>query len=62
MTPKPNSMTVDDGNLKMFSRRYPENDGDEIVVAGMSGHFPNSKNLTEYEYNLFNKVCVICKC
>lgn len=34
-----------------------ENDqNDEIVVSGISGRFPKSNNLREFEYNLFNKV------
>lgn len=27
-----------------------------IVVSGMSGKFPNSHNIDELEYNLYNKV------
>lgn len=41
---------------KKFSRAYPETDGDDIVISGMAGKFPNSKNISEYEYNLYNKV------
>ncbi|XP_070505890.1 fatty acid synthase-like [Chironomus tepperi] len=28
----------------------------DIVISGISGRFPNSNNLREFEYNLFNKV------
>ena len=30
--------------------------GCEIVISGMSGKFPNCHNISEYEYNLYNKV------
>lgn len=42
-------------NLKS-SRARPETDGDEIVIAGMSGKFPNCDNIAQYEHNLYNKV------
>lgn len=41
---------------KKLSRSFPETDGDEIVISGMAGKFPNSHNIEEYEYNLYNKV------
>jgi fatty acid synthase, animal type len=28
----------------------------EIVVSGISGRFPNSNNINEFAYNLFNKI------
>ena len=28
----------------------------DIVISGISGRFPNSNNLREFEYNLYNKV------
>jgi len=28
----------------------------DIVISGVSGRFPNSNNLREFEYNLYNKV------
>lgn len=34
--------------------------GDEIVISGISGKFPKSKNLTEFAHNLYNKV-IFCK-
>ncbi|XP_070505887.1 fatty acid synthase-like [Chironomus tepperi] len=34
------------------------NDND-IVISGVSGRFPSSKNLREFEYNLYNKVDMI---
>lgn len=30
--------------------------GDEIVISGISGKFPKSKTMTEFSYNLYNKV------
>lgn len=29
---------------------------DNIVISGISGRFPNSNNLREFSYNLFNKI------
>lgn len=29
---------------------------DDIVISGVSGKFPNSDNMNEYAFNLFNKV------
>lgn len=31
----------------------------DIVISGVSGRFPNSKNLKEFEYNLYNKIDMI---
>lgn len=33
-----------------------EDVGEEIVVSGISGRFPNSNNMHEFEHNLYNKV------
>lgn len=33
--------------------------GDEIVIAGISGRFPNSANVAEFEHNLFNKIDMV---
>ena len=41
---------------KKFSRVFPESDGDEIVISGIAGKFPNCHNVEEYKYNLYNKV------
>jgi fatty acid synthase, animal type len=30
--------------------------GEEIVVSGISGRFPNSNNVLEFEHNLYNKI------
>jgi fatty acid synthase, animal type len=32
---------------------------DEIVISGISGRFPNSDNLTEFAFNLYNKVDMV---
>jgi len=32
---------------------------DDIVIAGISGRFPNSSNIKEYEYNLYNKIDMV---
>ena len=29
---------------------------DNIVISGVAGRFPNSKNLSEFEHNLYNKI------
>lgn len=38
------------------TRIWAASSDDEIVISGISGKFPNSKNLTEFSYNLYNKV------
>lgn len=35
--------------------KYSQNDND-IVISGISGRFPKSSNLREFEHNLYNKV------
>lgn len=37
-------------------RVFAATPGDEIVISGMSGRFPNSDNVEELSYNLYNKV------
>lgn len=32
---------------------------DEIVISGISGRFPNSDNISEFAYNLYNKVDMV---
>lgn len=41
---------------KKYSRSFPDTDGDDIVISGMAGKFPNCRNITEYQYKLYNKV------
>lgn len=45
-------------NNKKYSRVYPETEGDEIVISGMAGKFPNCENVAELQYKLYNKVCM----
>lgn len=34
-------------------------DENEIVISGVSGRFPNSDNMDEFSYNLFNKIDMV---
>lgn len=36
--------------------------GDEIVISGIAGRFPNSDNINELQKNLFNKIDCISDC
>lgn len=42
---------------KLYSRTHPATPEDDIVIGGVSGSFPNSRNVEEFAYNLYNKVC-----
>lgn len=33
--------------------------GDEIVISGIAGRFPNSANVAEFAQNLYNKVDLV---
>ncbi|XP_023309306.2 fatty acid synthase [Lucilia cuprina] len=44
---------------KKYSRIFPETEGDDIVISGISGKFPNCHNTAEYEYNLYNKIDMV---
>ncbi|XP_070141375.1 fatty acid synthase [Drosophila kikkawai] len=44
---------------KKYSRSYPDSDGDDIVISGMAGKFPNCRNVAEYEYKLYNKIDMV---
>lgn len=35
------------------------NPDEEIVISGIAGRFPNSKNLEEFSYNLYNKIDMV---
>lgn len=43
---------------KLFTRTHPKTPGDDIVITGISGKFPNAKNTEEFKYNLYNKVSI----
>lgn len=38
------------------SRIFAKNAEDEICITGMAGSFPSSRNVAEFEHNLWNKV------
>lgn len=57
MPPTPKTATVMQ-QPKLYSRMFPLTPDDDIVVSGMSGKFPNSRNVAEFEKNLYNKVGV----
>ncbi|XP_002137899.4 fatty acid synthase [Drosophila pseudoobscura] len=46
-------------NEKKYSRIRPDSDGDDIVISGMAGKFPNCRNISEYEYKLYNKIDMV---
>ena len=46
-------------HMKLFSRAYPVTSGDEIVISGVSGRFPNSNNMHDFAYNLYNKIDMV---
>lgn len=31
----------------------------EIVISGIAGRFPNSNNMSEFSYNLYNKIDMV---
>lgn len=39
-----------------MSRVRVSSPDDEICITGISGVFPKSKNIDEFEHNLYNKV------
>lgn len=39
--------------------KAPMDAGEEIVISGISGRFPESDNLTQFRENLMNKVDLI---
>lgn len=55
MPPTPKTATVMQQH-KLRSRTFPLTPDDDIVISGISGKFPNSKNVAEFESNLYNKV------
>lgn len=41
---------------KLLSRTHSASPGEDIVITGVSGKFPNSNNVEEFAHNLYNKV------
>lgn len=41
---------------KLLSRTHSATPGEDIVISGISGKFPNSRNVEEFAHNLYNKV------
>lgn len=41
------------------NRCYASSMDEEIVISGISGRFPNSKNVAEFSFNLYNSVDMI---
>lgn len=41
---------------KLFSRTHPATPEDDIVISGVAGRYPNSRNVEEFAHNLYNKV------
>lgn len=46
-------------NPAIEHRAKPPAPGDEIVISGIAGRFPNSDNVKDYAYNLFNKIDMV---
>jgi fatty acid synthase len=44
-------------NEKMISSLLKE--GEDVVISGMSGRFPESDSVDEFAHNLYNKVDMI---
>ena len=49
-------MTIKDKRNKKFSFPPP---GEEIVISGVAGRFPDSDNVKHFEENLMNKVDLV---
>lgn len=41
---------------KFYSRTTPLTPGDQIVISGISGRFPNSDTIAEFSHRLYNKI------
>ncbi|KAJ2940724.1 hypothetical protein O0L34_g14835 [Tuta absoluta] len=51
-------------NKEPITVAYPQTDaltGEEVVISGISGQFPKSKNVVEFMDNLYNKVDMVTK-
>lgn len=51
-----------DGAANRSVRIFAQTPDDEICITGIAGKFPNSKNVAEFEYNLYNKVEFTINC
>lgn len=51
-----------DGAANRSARIFAQSSDDEICITGIAGKFPNSKNVAEFEYNLYNKVKCLINC
>lgn len=58
MAPTPKSR-ISPPEPRLFSRTHPSNADNEIVISGIAGKFPHSKNVDEFSSNLYNKVSTI---
>lgn len=46
--------------MSSIVKKLHERDEDnEIVISGVSGRFPNSNNMDEFAYNLYNKIDMV---
>ncbi|XP_063702664.1 fatty acid synthase-like [Culicoides brevitarsis] len=41
---------------KFYSRTTPLTPGDQVVISGISGRYPNSYNIKEFAHRLYNKI------
>lgn len=44
---------------RIRNRTHPMFPGDEIVISGISGRFPNSWDIAEFSHNLYNKIDMV---
>lgn len=51
-----------EGAANRSARIFAQSLDDEICITGIAGKFPNSKNVAEFEYNLYNKVKCLIHC
>lgn len=45
---------------KNLNRVLIDDPEEQIIISGISGRFPNSNNMFEFEHNLYNKVGCVC--
>lgn len=44
---------------EVFGSRKSIDSGEEIVISGIAGKFPNSNNIQQLRENLFNKIDLV---